>query len=149
MLCEKILQDKNVYGDIIALGEYHLDLIPLDEDVLSMELDSNFREVFVNGDPSSLYYVAKALMKMQLLYGLIPNIKGKGDAAHQVVRLLMRMRREAGEEVFAPVGVLPEIDTLVLFDRTVFLSFPSPFLSFCSVLLSPFSCGSVARCASK
>lgn len=42
----------------------------------------------------------------------------------QVVRLLVRMRREAGEEAFAAAGVLPEIDTLVLFDRASDLTTP-------------------------
>ena len=38
--------------------------------------------------------------------------------------MLMRMRREAGEEAFAAAGVLPEIDTLVLFDRASDLTTP-------------------------
>jgi hypothetical protein len=123
MLCEKVLEDRGVYGDVV-MGEFHLDLIPLDDDVVSMELHSVFREVFIDGDPTSLYYVAKALMKMQHLFGLIPNIKGKGDAAHQVVRLLMRLRREAGDESFAAMGMTSDIDTLVIFDRASDMTTP-------------------------
>ena len=32
-------------------------------------------------DPSSLFYAAKGLMTLQSLYGIIPNIYGKGDCA--------------------------------------------------------------------
>eukprot|EP00455_Lapot_gusevi_P054621 TRINITY_DN8788_c0_g2_i3.p1 TRINITY_DN8788_c0_g2~~TRINITY_DN8788_c0_g2_i3.p1 ORF type:complete len:576 (+),score=176.77 TRINITY_DN8788_c0_g2_i3:83-1729(+) len=116
MLCEKALAEHGVYGDVTT-GEYHLDLIPFDEDILSMELDSSFQECFVDGDPTSLFYVAKSIMKLQSLFGIIPNIKGKGEHAHHVVKLMMRMRRELPEEDFS--STLPEIDTLILVDRNV------------------------------
>lgn len=31
-----------------------------------------------DGDRTSLYYVARSLMKIQRLFGIIPQIKGKG-----------------------------------------------------------------------
>jgi hypothetical protein len=65
----------------VKIGEYHLDLIPVDNDVLSMELPNSFREFAVDGDRTSLFYVAKALMKLQFLFGIIPNIQGKGEHA--------------------------------------------------------------------
>lgn len=46
LICERVLEEEGVYGDI-TLGEYHLDFIPLDEDLLSLELDDSFRELYL------------------------------------------------------------------------------------------------------
>ena len=62
---EQVLEEEGVYGDI-TFGEYPLDLIPFEEDVLSMELESGFREIAVEGDRSTLYYVARTLHRFQV-----------------------------------------------------------------------------------
>lgn len=46
-----------------------------------MELRSEFRDNTIEGDKTSLFYVAKALMKLQSLFGIIPNIQGKGHSS--------------------------------------------------------------------
>lgn len=72
----------------LKIGEYHLDLIPFDNDILSMELPTSFREFAVDGDRTSLFYVAKALIKLQFLFGIIPNIQGKGEQSQVCCRSL-------------------------------------------------------------
>ena len=42
IVCEKVFQEEGVYGDVV-LGEYALDFIPFESDVLSLELDTAFR----------------------------------------------------------------------------------------------------------
>ncbi|KAF8069504.1 VPS33 [Scenedesmus sp. PABB004] len=71
---ERVLEDEGVYGDITQ-GEYPLDLVPLDDDVLSLELDGAFRECTLDGDPSSLFHTATALLKLQQAFGLIPRLQ--------------------------------------------------------------------------
>ena len=56
-------------------------------------------------------------MKLQALFGIIPLIRGKGEVSQVVLRLLVRMRREATDSEFA--NTVPEIDELILIDRTV------------------------------
>lgn len=68
----------------LEVGEFHLDLVPFDVDVLSMEMPTSFKDVGVMGDHSSLFFVAKALMKIQFLFGIIPNIQGKGKASQVI-----------------------------------------------------------------
>jgi len=46
ILCERILEEEGVYGDI-TLNEIHLDIIPLEDDVLSLELHDSFKELFL------------------------------------------------------------------------------------------------------
>lgn len=48
---------------------------------MSMELPESFRDCILHGDQTSLFYVAHALMQVQVLYGIIPRIVGKGDMA--------------------------------------------------------------------
>ena len=74
MICTKVLEDAGVFGDIlmflhfqkkknffykipwlrklfffihITIGEYHLDLIPFEDDLLSLELDNTFKELYL------------------------------------------------------------------------------------------------------
>jgi vacuolar protein sorting-associated protein 33A len=133
----------------VKIGEYHLDLIPFDADVLSLELNNCFKECFLvrsrmhpelhpftnilttyssiiaqEGDKTSLFYTARALMKLQALYGIIPLIRGKGAAAQQVAQMMLRMRHEMRSSE-AQVDT-PAIAQLVLIDRTVDLVTPLP-----------------------
>ena len=45
IVCEKVLQDEGVYGDV-SIGEFELDFIPFENDVISLELDAAFRVDF-------------------------------------------------------------------------------------------------------
>jgi vacuolar protein sorting-associated protein 33A len=44
LLVERILEELGCLGDIRKMGEFNLDLIPFDDDLLSMELPFAFRE---------------------------------------------------------------------------------------------------------
>jgi len=39
------------------------------------------QQCHLENDRTSLFYAAKALMTLQALYGVIPNLYGKGDCA--------------------------------------------------------------------
>lgn len=52
---EKILEEKGVYGDV-RIGEYHLDMIPFDDDVLSLELEGAYREIFLVKIRDSIFF---------------------------------------------------------------------------------------------
>ena len=41
-VCEKVFQDEGISADV-SIGEFPLDFIPFDYDVLSLELDTAFR----------------------------------------------------------------------------------------------------------
>lgn len=115
-VCEKVLEDDEVFRDVTT-GEFPLHFIPFDEDVLSLELDTAFKEYTVEGDTSSLWYVARAIANLQLSFGIIPNVKAKGKAASQVADMLNRMRQEYPGTVYG-TGI-SEIDTVILLDRHV------------------------------
>ncbi|KAG0613464.1 hypothetical protein M758_6G104800 [Ceratodon purpureus] len=117
IVCEKVLEEEGVIGNV-TIRECPLYFIPFDEDVLSLELERSFKETKVEGDTSSLWYIARAIYRLQELYGVIPNVKGKGKAASQVSDILVRMQREQPPPLPSSVKP-PEIDTLLLIDRQV------------------------------
>ena len=45
-MCERILEEEGVYGDV-RIGEFHLSLLALDWDLLSLENPDAFKELFV------------------------------------------------------------------------------------------------------
>ncbi|PRP80086.1 vacuolar protein sorting 33A [Planoprotostelium fungivorum] len=121
-ICVSLLEEHGVDNVIavITIGEYPLDLIPYDEDVLSLELESTYRECFLQGDHSSLYYVARSIMKVQTTFGIIPKITWKGNASRLVADMLGRMRNEFEDELTNP----SDIDQIIIIDRQVDLITP-------------------------
>ena len=120
MLCERELEEQGVKDDIGRISEFQLELIPLDADVLSMEWDSAYRELWLDGDTSHLYSVARSLMKLQAVYGLIPVVKGKGNQARAVWQLMQRMRRDWPIQPHSQLNTATEpISALLLVDRAI------------------------------
>ncbi|KAH7533130.1 hypothetical protein FEM48_Zijuj04G0097700 [Ziziphus jujuba var. spinosa] len=91
--CEKILEEEKVHH-LLTIGEYPLYIVPLDEDVLSFELDLAYKEYQVDGDTSSLWHIAKAIHKLEFSFGLIPNVRAKGKASVCVAEILNRLQAE-------------------------------------------------------
>ncbi|KAM3345442.1 vacuolar protein-sorting-associated protein 33 [Capsicum galapagoense] len=116
VVCEKILEEEKIHH-LLTIGEYPLYLIPLDEDVLSFELDAACKEHLVDVDTTSLWHIAKAIHKLEFSFGLIPNVRAKGKASVRVADILNRMQSE--EPVNTSEMGVPEINTIILLDREV------------------------------
>ncbi|KAI8053101.1 Sec1-like protein [Syncephalis plumigaleata] len=119
LVCEQILEQED--ADLrVELGECAIDLIPLDSDLLSLELEDTFKELYVDGDYSSLYNVARGVMRLQTEYGFFPRILGKGDMAKVLADMLLQMRRELATQnqvVKEGASLSVAIDSLVIIDR--------------------------------
>ncbi|XP_057427971.1 vacuolar protein-sorting-associated protein 33 homolog [Lotus japonicus] len=116
VVCEKVLEEEKVHH-MVTIGEYPLYVVPLDEDVLSFELDLSYKECEVDGDTSSLWHIAKAIHKLEFSFGVIPNVRAKGRASVRVADILNRMQAE--EPVNSSDMAVPEINTVILLDREV------------------------------
>ncbi|KAK5990319.1 Vacuolar protein sorting-associated protein 33A [Cladobotryum mycophilum] len=99
LVSDQLLEEAGVLGDV-NIAELPLLFFPLEEDVLSLELDDAFRDLYLSKDITPNFLIAKALMEIQQNHGLFPRIIGKGDNAKRVADLLSRMRQErlAGED---------------------------------------------------
>jgi hypothetical protein len=116
VLCENVLEQEQL-SHVVRLEPFHMDLIPFDVDVLSLELPQVIKENFVEGDSTSLYYVARALMKMQSMYGVIPLIKGKGVTSQQIATMMLKLRREM--QLGLTQTEPPAISEVIIIDRLV------------------------------
>ncbi|KAH1230358.1 Vacuolar protein-sorting-associated protein 33 [Glycine max] len=114
VVCEKVLEEEKLHN-MVTIGEYPLYSVPMDEDVLSFELDLSYKECQVDGDTSSLWHIAKAIHKLEFSFGVIPNVRAKGKASVRVADILNRMQAE--EPVNSSDMVVPEINTVILLDR--------------------------------
>ncbi|KAK3341757.1 Sec1-like protein [Lasiosphaeria hispida] len=132
LLSDKVLEEAGVLGDA-NVAELPLYFFPLEEDLLSLELDNSFRDLYLAKDPTSIFLLSRALMGIQQKHGLFPRIIGKGDNAKRVAELLARMRQEllAGEDVNETdkIGLTPSTTTesVIIIDRDV--DFVTPLLT--------------------
>ena len=127
VVCEQMLEDEGAL-EHCEIGEFPMGLVQFDSDLLSLEMESVFRQCYVDGDTSSLNIVARALHRLQSTLGVIPNVKSKGAASRKVLQKLLHLRREDAAQVqnlsSAIPGIRPEIHTLVVMDREVDLVSP-------------------------
>jgi hypothetical protein len=49
-----------------------------------------FREYHLEKDPTCLFALARAMMALQAVFGIIPKIFGKGKAAKQLLDFMLR-----------------------------------------------------------
>ncbi|KAK5554549.1 Vacuolar protein-sorting-associated protein 33 [Exophiala xenobiotica] len=129
LVSNKILEDEGVLGDV-NVSELPLYFLPLEDDMLSMEMEDAFHDLYLRNDPSSLYLASKALMQIQQRHGLFPRILGKGDNARKLANLLLRGRKELdADEAATQYTSMPSttIEQLIIIDRDV--DFATPLLT--------------------
>lgn len=119
--CEYILEREGVLGQVKILN-WSLNLIPLDEHVLSLEYPDTARTLILDGNYSVLHSVATSLRSLEEQFGPIPKIHGKGQYSKMVYDLYMRMKEayknELGLDPSHGAGGGGIISEVVLFDRT-------------------------------
>jgi hypothetical protein len=132
LVSEKILEEAGVLGDT-SIAEFPLYFLPLEKDLLSLELNDSFGDLYLRKDPTPTFLLARALMLIQKKHGLFPRITGKGDNAKRLADLLARMRQEliAGEDTneSSKLGLIPSstIESLIVIDREV--DYATPLLT--------------------
>lgn len=132
LVSDKLLEEAGVLGDV-NISELPIYFFPLERDVLSLELDDSFRDLYLFKDTTPAFLMAKALMGIQSRHGLFPRVVGKGDHAKRVAELLTRMRQEilAGDATdegdAARLAPSNTIESVVIIDREV--DFVTPLLT--------------------
>jgi hypothetical protein len=111
------------------ITELPLNFIPLEHDLLSLELENSFSDLVLRKDPTCIFAAAQALMLLQKQYGLFQRVLGKGDNAQKLSDLLQRMRSEedvnaSSDPTNSPLtsfGLTPSsvVENLIIIDREV------------------------------
>lgn len=108
-----LLEEEGLYG-VVMLHEFTPDFIPLDDDLLSLEMTHFFRDAFLEGDFSGCVSVARAINTLQGLYGRIPNVLAHGRASKAVINALEILTEQNSPK---KMHQTPEIGHLFIFDR--------------------------------
>ncbi|KAM9532647.1 vacuolar protein sorting-associated protein 33B isoform 4-T4 [Guaruba guarouba] len=101
--CEMVLEEEGVFGDVTC-DEWSFYLLPLDEDIISMELPEFFRDYFLEGDHRWINSIARALQLLNSLYGPFGRAYGIGRCAKVVYEGLVddTFRIKCGSVDFGP-----------------------------------------------
>ena len=118
-----LLEEEGVYGQV-TLQELEIDFLPLDRDILSLELPQFTKCFYVNQDHTWIFNLARALWKLQVVFGRIPNVFGFGTAAPMVYEMSLKIIDKMGD---CKLGSHYEIGSLLIFDRNIDML--SPLLS--------------------
>ncbi|KAL7754153.1 Vacuolar protein-sorting-associated protein 33 [Sorochytrium milnesiophthora] len=128
IVCEQFLEEQGVLGDLV-IAEWSLGFLPLERDLLSLELNNSFSELFVvrfvqKHDITSLQNCALGLFEVQQQLGRFPQIRAKGRHAKSLVEVVDRLRRRRQDVGQAPAQAPPYFSMLIVIDRTVDLLSP-------------------------
>ncbi|XP_062845979.1 vacuolar protein sorting-associated protein 33B [Trichomycterus rosablanca] len=111
--CETVLEEQGIYGDV-TFDEWAFYLLPLDDDIISLELPEFFRDNFLDGDQRWVTTVGSALHLLHSLYGPFSKVYGIGRSAKMVYES-WREQVENGEQK----AQQPMIGNIFLIDRDV------------------------------
>lgn len=78
--------------------DFNFDLIPLDEDLLSLEYQPTIQEMYITSEFTGYNLVAESILWLELVYGKIPCKLVKGDKSKIVYDILKRYETEAGNK---------------------------------------------------
>ncbi|XP_042341006.1 vacuolar protein sorting-associated protein 33B [Plectropomus leopardus] len=119
--CEAVLEEQGIFGDVTT-DEWSFYLLPLDDDIISLELPEFFRDNFLAGDQRWVRTAGSALHLLHSLYGPFSKVYGIGRFSKMAYES-WREQVEEGEQKARQA----EIGKVFLIDRDV--DFVTPLCS--------------------
>ena len=106
-------------GNRFRVNSFNIDLIPIDNDLISMEREGSFKQIYVDNDLTTIADLADSFIKLEICFGKIKNKYIKGERAKLFNDLLSK------KEVETNIKTNEEILGMIVFDRNV--DFLTPF----------------------
>ncbi|CAD8134304.1 unnamed protein product [Paramecium pentaurelia] len=129
IVCKDYLEKEAVLGDLI-ITNFNFDLIPLANDLLSLEMNNCLRPLYIGQDMSILQTVAESIQRMELVHGKFKNIYAKGNYSKFVIDIL-KQKKQQGELIEDEISFKEsKMHTLLIIDRKV---------DFITPMLTPFT----------
>ncbi|XP_061564974.1 vacuolar protein sorting-associated protein 33B [Cololabis saira] len=119
--CEAVLEEQGLYGDVTT-DEWAFYLLPLDDDIISLELPEFFRDNFLAGDQRWVRTAGSALHLLHSLYGPFSKVYGIGRCSKMTYES-WREQVQAGDRKAHQA----EVGNVFLIDRDV--DFVTPLCS--------------------
>ena len=113
--CSKFIKESN-YNSFYRVYNLNMDIFPLDYDLMSLENESAFYDLFVSQNLNSLSILARAIIKYENIFGKIKYKYYLGDLAKKLHDLLIKE-----EEISPSIDKANEPGTFscFIFDRSV------------------------------
>ncbi|XP_076003047.1 vacuolar protein sorting-associated protein 33B [Genypterus blacodes] len=116
--CETVLEEQGMYGDVTT-DEWAFCLLPLDEDIISLELPEFFRDNFLAGNQHWVRTAGSALHLLHSLYGPFSKVYGIGRCSKMVCESWREQVKEGEQR-----AQNAEIGNVFVIDRDVDLVTP-------------------------
>ena len=113
--CSKFIKESN-YNSFYRIYNLNMDIFPLDYDLMSLENESAFYDLFISQNLNSLSILARAIIKYENIFGKIKYKYYLGDLAKKLHNLLIKE-----EEISPSIDKANEPGTFscFIFDRSV------------------------------
>lgn len=115
-----VSQPSQFHSSEVFVGELPADFIPVEQDFFLMPSSNSFKKLFLFHETNEIYNSARALTKIQYIYGRIPHIVSVGDKSEKIQRLMSGMLDQC--EVQKPET--NTISSIIIFDRLADLITP-------------------------
>ncbi|KAM9817251.1 vacuolar protein sorting-associated protein 33B [Neosynchiropus ocellatus] len=119
--CDAVLEEQGLFGDVTT-DEWAFYLLPLDDDIISLELPEFFRDNFLAGDQRWIRTASNALHLLHSIFGPFSKVYGIGRCSKMVYECWRELVEEADSK---PRHA--EIGNVFLIDRDV--DFVTPMCS--------------------
>ena len=106
MMANDLLEKFKIYN-------FNVDLLPIDNDLLSLEKENCFREIYIDKNLTSISQMANAFLKLETCFGKVKYRYAKGDNA-KIFENLVREREKENN-----IKTSDEILGLIVLDRSV------------------------------
>lgn len=110
-LCTKLFE-KEITRLNISLLLLPITVIPIDNDILSMEYDNFIKDVVIDENLLPLSMVTKSLIDLQTKYGVIPCIQGIGEQSQFIIEEMLNLMKDNEE-----INIVPHIGRMIIIDR--------------------------------
>lgn len=118
----------------VCVGEFPADFVPIEPDFFLMPSTNAFKNTFLLHDTRDLYNSARALSKIQYIYGRIPQVVTVGECSERIHRLMLGML----DKVELGPAVAPSISALLIIDRLSDLITPLLIAQPCEQLINEY-----------
>ncbi|KAK7912392.1 hypothetical protein WMY93_012603 [Mugilogobius chulae] len=97
--CESILEELGVFGDV-SCDQWNFLLLPVDDDIISLELPEFFTDTFLAGDQRWVRTVGGALHLLHSLFGPFSKVHGIGRIAKTSSEKSVKVMLNSQDKVF-------------------------------------------------
>ena len=121
---DKFIEDTE-YDALFKTYELDFDAFPLDYDILSLENEDIFQELFVKENYESLSNLASVILRYEGIFGKIKNVYYKGYYSQILSNIINKRRKDEGFDDYKDSG--DETLACIMFDRNI--DYITPFAS--------------------